>query len=104
MTTKKPVHVEFSRDGLRDLIAVGRWWREHHPARPGRFDDEMATTIAFLEQTPEGAQIALTRRYKNARVRVLRDTGHLVVYRYAKTKRVVTILAVRASKATAERP
>ena len=102
--TKKPVHVEFSNKGLRDLIAVGRWWREHHPQRTTLFDDEMQAAIAFLEHFPEGAPLARTRRHQNARLKVLVETGHLVFYRYAKAKARITIIGVYASKATALRP
>jgi plasmid stabilization system protein ParE len=101
---KKPNRVEYSRDGFRDLIAVARWWREHHPSNEDAFDVEYAAAIELLKQFPEAARIALMRRYKGARVKVLVETGHLVVYRYAKATNLVTVVAVRASRATPEKP
>ena len=101
---KKPTRVDYSRNGFRELVAAARWWRDHHPSKADAFDVEYAAAIDLLKQFPETAPIALLRRYKGARVRALLDTGHLVVYRYAKTANLITVVAVRASKATAERP
>ena len=104
MTTKKPVRVEYSRPGFRDLIACGRWWREHHSSRSNALDDEFEAAIAFLKLNPEGAPQTQTRRYNDARSKVLLETGHVVIYRYLKSTRVILILGVFPSKAMPQRP
>ena len=103
-TTKKLVRVDYSRPGFRDLIACGRWWREHHPSTSKAFDDEYEAAIAFLKLNPEGAPATQTRRYKDARSKVLTATGHVVIYRYSSSTRVLLILGVFASKAMPQRP
>jgi hypothetical protein len=71
---KRPIRVEYSRDGFRDLIATGRWWREHHPSNEDAFDVEYAAAIELLKQVPEAARTALMRRYKRrSREGVARD-------------------------------
>ncbi len=101
---KRPVTVRFSNSALGEMLAIDRWWRLHHPANSSGFDDEMTDTMAFLERTPEGAPIAQSQKHKRARVKVMTQTGHLVVYWYAKKTKTVTITAVVAAKATSQRP
>ncbi len=104
MTTKKLVRVDYSRRGFRDLIACSRWWREHHPSTSKQFDEEYEAAIAFLKLNPEGAPATQTPRYKHARSKVLIETGHVVVYRYTNSTRVILILGVLASNAMPQRP
>jgi plasmid stabilization system protein ParE len=98
----REVSVRVSKRALQDIFDLDLWWRRHHPSKPDRFDEELTATIALLRQFPESAPRALTKSYKNARVRVLVETGHLVVYRYA--DRTVGILRIFASKASPQRP
>lgn len=101
---KQLVRVEYSNNGLRELVAAGRWWREHHPANETAFDDELSAAVALLKQFPESAPLAQMRVFRGARLKVLLETGHLLVFRYAKSTRLITVVAVRASKATPQRP
>lgn len=98
----REVSVRLSKHALQDMLDLDIWWRRHHPTKPGQFDEELTATIALLRQFPEIAPRALTKSYKNARVRVLVETGHLVVYRYV--DRTVSILRIFASKASSQRP
>lgn len=101
---KRVVRVEYSTNGLRDLVAAASWWREHRPASERAFDDEFIAAVEMLKLFPESARPAQMRAYTGARVKVLPTTGHLLVYRYAKSSRVLTVLAIRPARATEERP
>jgi len=104
MTTKKPVRIDYSRPGFRDVIACSRWWREHHPSTSNAFDDEFEGAMAFLKLNPEGGPATYTRLYKDARSKVLVETGHVVIYRYTKSTRLVLVLRVFPSRAMPQRP
>jgi plasmid stabilization system protein ParE len=96
--------VEFSKVGFRDLLATTRNWQEHHPARANAFEEEFTGALELLMQFPESAPLATLRRNKGLRLRVLVETGHLVLYRYTKKTQVILVLAVSATRATAQRP
>lgn len=98
----REVQVRLSKSAVRDMLDLGIWWRTHHPGKPDLFGKEFEAAVQLLRQFPEAAPPARTKRYKGARVRVLIETGHLVVYRYS--DRTVTVLGVFASRATSARP
>ncbi len=74
----------------------------HHPSRPTAFDDELARVTELILLFPDSSPAVRGLLYKDARVRVLVETGHLLVYRHRGN--LITVLAVLASRATAQRP
>ena len=77
-------------------------WAKHHPSRPTAFDDELVKALELIELFPDSAPRTTGKLYKSSRVKVLVETGHLLVYR--RRGNIVKILAVLASQATPERP
>jgi plasmid stabilization system protein ParE len=97
------VEVIYSPRGAQDAVACAVWWIEHHPEKPNAFDDELTKTVALIKQFPEAAPRGQIKKYKTGRVRVMAETGHLVVYRIKK-KSLVEIAAVLASRKTGTTP
>jgi plasmid stabilization system protein ParE len=96
------IELRFAARARSDILDRSLWWASHHPSKPDAFERELVKALELLEQFPESAPRVVGVRYKHARVRVLVETEHLLVYRYR--GRSVTVLAVLASRATAERP
>lgn len=101
---KRVIRVEFTKVGFSDFLAVMRNWQEHHPSRANAFEEEFTAAIELLQRFPESAPISTLRRYKSARLKVLVDTGHLLLYRYSKKTGVLLVLAIGASRATPQHP
>lgn len=97
------ITVRFARAAERDILNESIWWRTNRPARADLFDDELARAVALLRTFPDSGERARTRKYQNARVVVLKETGHLLVYR-RETRTRVRILALFSSQKTATRP
>ena len=97
------VEVVYAPAGAQDAIDCAIWWIEHHSQNPDAFEHELAKTVALIKQFPEAAPRGQLKKYKTARVRVMAKTGHLVVYRI-KSRTLVEIAAVLASRKTATRP
>lgn len=97
------VTVRFARTAERDILNASIWWRLNRTASPDLFDQELANALALLKTFPEAGERARTRRFKNARVVVLPETGHLLVYR-RETKLRLRVLALFGSKKTPTRP
>jgi plasmid stabilization system protein ParE len=100
----KRVRITFTSSALRDTLELSRSWVIHHPSKVDAFDEELGLAVQLLEAQPEAAPRTLAGNYKNGRVKVMIKTGHLIVYRYARSSRVITILRVLAARATPERP
>ena len=71
---------------------IDRWWREHRPAAPELFVEELAAGFDLLASAPYAG-----RRYTHFRVRevrriLLRSTGYHVYYTVR--DKVVVVLAV----------
>jgi hypothetical protein len=96
------IELRFAARARKDILDNSIWWAKHHPSRPLAFDDELTKAFELIELFPESAPRVMGTRYKHARVRTLVETGHLLVYR--PRGRIVTVLAVLVSRATAERP
>ena len=94
--------IRFAPGAFRDTCAAATWWRTHREAHPDLFDEELRKALDFIRLFPEASPKARTRRYRGARVRVMKETGHLVVYRYSGAS--AEILAVLVSKKTSTRP
>lgn len=84
------VTVRFARTAERDILNASIWWRVNRSASPDLFDRELANALAL-------------RRFKNARVVVLPETGHLLVDR-RETELRLRVLALFGSKKTPTRP
>ena len=97
------IEVRFSKTAAQHIIDAAINWRTHHPQKPELFNEELQRAIDLLERHPEIGPRARTKRYKEARVLVMRETEHLLVYR-RETKRRLRILALHPSRATPERP
>lgn len=97
------VEVVYSPRGAQDAIDCATWWIEHHSQNPDAFEHELTKTVALIKQFPEAAPRGQLKKYRTARVRVMAKTGHLVVYRI-KSKTLVEVAAVLASRKTAKRP
>ncbi len=97
------IAVCFARTAERDILNESIWWRTNRPANPELFDEDLARAVALLRTFPDAGERARTRRYKRARVIVLTETGHLLVYR-RETKTRVRVLALFGSKKTETRP
>ena len=86
----------------KDIVNCSVWWMNHHTSRPTAFDDELARVTELILLFPDSSPAARGVRYKDARVRVLVETGHLLIYR--RRGEFITVLAVLASRAAAQRP
>jgi plasmid stabilization system protein ParE len=96
--------LRFSKHADRDIDSAGIWWRTNRPLAPDLFDDELERVVKIIKTFPDVGMRSITRRYaRGARVMVLPDTGHLLVYR-RETKTRVRILALLVSKKTIVRP
>lgn len=95
--------VRFARAAERDILDATIWWRTNRTLNPWLFERELAKAIELLELFPNAGERARTRRFKQARVMVLPDTGHIIVYRCEGKARVL-ILRLYASRATPVRP
>ena len=96
------IELRFAPRARKDILDNSIWWARHHPSRHLAFDDELTKALELIELFPDIAPRVMGTRYKHARVRVLLETGHLLVYRHR--GRIVTVLAVLVSRATVERP
>lgn len=97
------VAVRFARAAERQILDATIWSIANRAASPALFETELASALALIKTFPDAGERARTRRYKNARVVVLPETGHLLVYR-RETKRRVRILALLGSRKTSPRP
>lgn len=97
------IEVVFSKTADRQVFDAVVRWSAHHPQRPNLLDDELQRAVALIREHPEIGPPARTRRFKRARVLVLQESGHLLVYRRV-TKKRVRVVGLYASRATPERP
>jgi plasmid stabilization system protein ParE len=97
------VEIRWSTRAERDVVACAIWWLSHHSQNVAAFDNELAESLTLIRQFPESSPRGRLKRYKTARVRVMAETGYLLVYR-VKGKNDVEIVAVLASRKTANRP
>jgi plasmid stabilization system protein ParE len=96
------IELRFAARARKDILDNSIYWATHHPSNPNAFDDELIKVLELIQLFPESGPRVVGARYKHARVRTLTHTGHLLVYR--QRGRVVTVLAVLVSRASAERP
>jgi plasmid stabilization system protein ParE len=95
--------VRWSARAARDVVACALWWVSHHSQNVEAFDNELETSLTLIREFPESSPRGRLKTYKTARVRVMAETGHLLVYR-VKSRSEVEIVAVLASRKTATRP
>jgi hypothetical protein len=64
------LRVLITPEAERQASDVDRWWREHRPAGPGLFLDELAAAIELI-----GAMPLAGRRYRHGPVQGVRRSG-----------------------------
>lgn len=69
------IEVRFSKTAAQHIIDAAINWRTHHPQKPELFNEELQRAIDLLERHPEIGPRARTKRYKEARVLVMRETS-----------------------------
>ena len=97
------IEVVFSKTAERHVLDAIIRWSVHHPQRPNLLDDELQRAVALIKEHPDVGPPARTRRFKRARVLVLRESEHLLVYRRV-TRERVRVVGLYASRATPDRP
>jgi plasmid stabilization system protein ParE len=82
--------VRLSEDGQADAERADAWWREHRPASPRLFADELGLALDLLSVSPGAGEV-----YKNLGGRALRRTllekTRQYVYHYAEDETVIVI-------------
>jgi hypothetical protein len=97
------ITVVFARKAERAILDASIWWRTHHTTNADLFDDELKRAVELIAIFPDAGERARTKRHKNTRIIVLRETGHLLLYR-RETKARVRVTALLVSRMTAVRP
>jgi plasmid stabilization system protein ParE len=97
------LELKFSLRAKRHIRDAAIWWRTNRLAAPDLFDEELLHALEMIELFPDAVERARTRRFPNARVKTLPETGHLLIYR-RETKSRVNILALLVSRKTQVRP
>jgi plasmid stabilization system protein ParE len=72
--------VRVADDARRQLGAVRDWWREHRPAAPELFEQEVASLFALLAESPEIGPAVPVRGARGVRRALLPMTRHHVYY------------------------
>ncbi|MBI4956396.1 MAG: hypothetical protein HY908_30545 [Myxococcales bacterium] len=78
----------------RRIEQVDLWWREHRPAAPSLFRDELDALLARLEHAPETGILHRTASGRLARRALLLRTRQYVYYAVDRDAALVTILTV----------
>lgn len=81
--------VIFSPEAEADVLAADGWWREHRPAAPDLFADEVAALVSLLEAAPG---VGARARRGDARRLALRRTRYVAYYRFDEVAGEVHVL------------
>lgn len=79
---------------LAQLLAAGRWWREHRPSATNLLDTEIAAAYALLARMPEAGRRFPTRKRRGVRRLLLRRSKFHVYYIYFGRRNEVLVVAV----------
>jgi plasmid stabilization system protein ParE len=71
-----------------------RWWREHRPAAPSLFAQELATTLARIRDLPLSGRPFPRPRHPQLRRAELARTRYFVVYEYDEVANTVLVHTV----------
>lgn len=64
----------------RQVLRVDTWWREHRPASPSLFAEELAAAFATIQAAPSAGTRYLHADVRGVRRLLLRATRHHVYY------------------------
>ena len=82
--------VRLSEDGQADAERVDAWWREHRPASPRLFADELGFVLELLATSPGAGEVYKNLRGRELRRTLLEKTRHYV-YHYAESETVIVL-------------
>jgi plasmid stabilization system protein ParE len=93
--------IEFTQLADRTIFETSIHWRRHHPSQPDLFDDELSRALELLKTAPEMGPRVFSRRFRGARKVLLKDSGHILVYRLVSKQRL-RVLALVVGRAAPE--
>ena len=76
---------------------IDRWWRQHRPAAPGLFVEELAACFDLLASAPYAGRRYAHPRIRDIRRMLLRSTGYHVYYT-VRDEAVVVLAVWNASR------
>ena len=90
-----PHRVTVAPEALVEVVRIAAWWREHRPAAPRMFQDELDDALVLIAENPEMGTRASSRRIGNARVVELRRSRYRLFYQVLPLTREVLVVHVR---------
>ena len=85
--------LRLSDGAQRDIETIDAWWREHRPASPLLFRDELRAAIEQIESHPESGAAYLAAKKPYRRV-VLPRSKYLLYYEYDKATGVLAVASI----------
>lgn len=86
--------VRLARRARREAAALDSWWREHRPAAPTLFTDELDQAVSLLEVIPEMGPTYQTRGEIVLRRLMLPKTRYHVYYVHNPGTALVVVLSI----------
>jgi len=90
-----PYRVIISPEALVDVVRTAAWWREHRPAAPRLFQDDLDAALMLIGVHPEVGVRARSRRIGAARVVQLQRSRYRVFYQVLQRTREVLVVYLR---------
>jgi plasmid stabilization system protein ParE len=81
-----------------EALTIMAWWREHRPAAPYLFEDELGDAFTLLGEHPESGRLAPRPDFPELRRVVLPKTRYYVLYELDAKQGVVWVLSVWSAR------
>jgi plasmid stabilization system protein ParE len=91
------VKLRLSEEAQRDIETVDAWWREHRPAAPLLFRQELRAAIQQIETSPESGTPFLGAKKPYRRV-ILPKSRYLLYYEYDKATGVLAVASIWSAR------
>ena len=89
--------LRLSDHAQRDIDTIDAWWREHRPAAPLLFRQELRAAIQQIETNPESGTPYLGAKKPYRRV-VLPKSRYLLYYEYDKATGVLAVASIWSAR------
>jgi plasmid stabilization system protein ParE len=91
------VKLRLSEEAQQEIETIDAWWREHRPAAPLLFLQELREALLQIETNPESGTPYLGAKKPYRRV-VLLKTRYLLYYEYDKAAELLAVASIWSAR------